>query len=64
MAIMRSWLVHGRKILEICTDMKYPEYKEFQPDFYEDELVPYTEKEKRIQIFKQYFKTRNENRSR
>lgn len=44
-----EWAKDSDKI-EICEEMKYPEYKEYQPEFYEDRLVPYTEKEKRIQM--------------
>lgn len=61
--LVGSWAKDSDK-LEICENMKYRGYKELKPDFYEGELVPYTEKEKRIQIAKQYFKARNENRSR
>lgn len=61
--LVGAWARDSDKI-EICEELKFPEYRELQPDFYEDELVPYTEKEQRIQIFKQYLKTREESRSR
>lgn len=61
--LVGSWAKDSDK-LEICEELKFPEYKELQPKFYENELVPYTEKEKRIQMLKQYLKTKEENRTR
>lgn len=57
-----EWAKDSDKI-EICEEMKYPEYKEYQPEFYEDQLVPYTEKEKRIEM-KRYHRTKDTLRSR
>lgn len=61
--LVGSWAKDSEK-LEICEKMKYPEYKEFHPDFYEGELVPYTEKEKRIQKKKALLKAKEYSRLR
>lgn len=61
--LVGSWAEDTGKI-EISEEMKYPEYREFQPEFYEGRLVPYTEKENRIKITKQNSKTRKECHSR